>query len=161
MVEIESDKATAELPAPIDGVVTEIVKKRGERANVGETIAYMEEQGAAKSEAALLHRASGRFDPGTHCAERSQRRARPLKTAAIVPRRHPSKMASCRADDVTWKETSAGSCASPVRRSHARPEPGVRQTARLHSHVAPTARPRRDRRAQPAQGSSHDASTSR
>ena len=52
LVEIESDKATAELPAPIDGVVTEIVKKRGERANVGETIAYMEEQGAAKSEAA-------------------------------------------------------------------------------------------------------------
>ena len=47
LVEIESDKATAELPAPADGVLTEIVKKRGEMAQVGETIAYMEEKGAA------------------------------------------------------------------------------------------------------------------
>ena len=47
LVEIESDKATAELPAPADGVLTQIVKKRGEMAQVGETIAYMEEKGAA------------------------------------------------------------------------------------------------------------------
>ncbi len=47
LVEIESDKATAELPAPADGVLTQIVKKRGEIAQVGETIAYMEENGAA------------------------------------------------------------------------------------------------------------------
>ncbi len=47
LVEIESDKATAELPAPADGVLTQIVKKRGEMAQVGETIAYMEENGAA------------------------------------------------------------------------------------------------------------------
>lgn len=49
LVEIESDKATAELPAPADGVLTQIMKKRGEMAHVGETIAYMEEKGAAPS----------------------------------------------------------------------------------------------------------------
>ncbi|HEY4313843.1 MAG TPA: 2-oxoglutarate dehydrogenase complex dihydrolipoyllysine-residue succinyltransferase [Pirellulales bacterium] len=47
LVEIESDKATAELPAPSDGVLTQIVKNRGEMAQVGEVIAYMEEKGAA------------------------------------------------------------------------------------------------------------------
>jgi len=35
------------LPAPISGAVTQILKKSGERANVGEVIGYMEESGAA------------------------------------------------------------------------------------------------------------------
>jgi len=47
LVEIESDKATAELPAPADGVITQVLKQRGETARVGETIALMEENGAA------------------------------------------------------------------------------------------------------------------
>ncbi|HEY2840966.1 MAG TPA: 2-oxoglutarate dehydrogenase complex dihydrolipoyllysine-residue succinyltransferase [Pirellulales bacterium] len=46
LVEIESDKATAELPAPADGVLTQVLKQRGEIAQVGEVIAYMEQQGA-------------------------------------------------------------------------------------------------------------------
>ena len=51
LVEIESDKATAELPSPVDGVLTQVLKQRGEKAQVGETIAYMEEKGAATSAA--------------------------------------------------------------------------------------------------------------
>jgi 2-oxoglutarate dehydrogenase E2 component (dihydrolipoamide succinyltransferase) len=47
LVEIESDKATAELPAPADGVLTQVLKQRGEIAQVGEVIAYMDQQGAA------------------------------------------------------------------------------------------------------------------
>jgi 2-oxoglutarate dehydrogenase E2 component (dihydrolipoamide succinyltransferase) len=35
LVEIESDKATAELPAPADGVITHVQKQRGETAQVG------------------------------------------------------------------------------------------------------------------------------
>ncbi|MGE4178337.1 MAG: 2-oxoglutarate dehydrogenase complex dihydrolipoyllysine-residue succinyltransferase, partial [Limisphaerales bacterium] len=38
VVLIESEKATVELPAPADGVVTQILKKRGETAKVGEVI---------------------------------------------------------------------------------------------------------------------------
>lgn len=44
LVEIESDKATVELPAPIEGTVTQILKKPGERAQVGEVIGYMDEK---------------------------------------------------------------------------------------------------------------------
>lgn len=42
VVEIESDKATVELPAPSAGTLTKILKATGERATVGEVIGYME-----------------------------------------------------------------------------------------------------------------------
>ena len=42
LVEIESDKATVELPAPTAGRVTKILKASGEKARVGEVIGYLE-----------------------------------------------------------------------------------------------------------------------
>ncbi|MBX7075378.1 MAG: dihydrolipoamide succinyltransferase, partial [Pirellulales bacterium] len=47
LVEIETDKATVELPAPVNGLLSKILKKQGERATVGEVIAYFEERAAA------------------------------------------------------------------------------------------------------------------
>ncbi|MCP4645706.1 MAG: 2-oxoglutarate dehydrogenase complex dihydrolipoyllysine-residue succinyltransferase [bacterium] len=49
VVEIESDKATVELPAPVGGIVTEILKESGDTATVGEVIGLMEEAEAPKS----------------------------------------------------------------------------------------------------------------
>jgi 2-oxoglutarate dehydrogenase E2 component (dihydrolipoamide succinyltransferase) len=46
VVEIESDKATVELPAPGSGTISKILKGSGERATVGEVIGYMELAGA-------------------------------------------------------------------------------------------------------------------
>lgn len=46
LVEIESDKATADFPAPVSGTVTKLLKKNGESAQVGEVIGYMEERNA-------------------------------------------------------------------------------------------------------------------
>ena len=43
VVVIESEKATVEVPAPVSGTVTKILKVRGAKANVGETIGLMEE----------------------------------------------------------------------------------------------------------------------
>ncbi len=43
LVEIESDKATVELPAPQAGKVTKVLKRKGETAAVGEVIGYLEE----------------------------------------------------------------------------------------------------------------------
>ena len=42
IVEIESDKATVELPAPAAGRITTVLKGSGEKARVGEVIGYME-----------------------------------------------------------------------------------------------------------------------
>jgi 2-oxoglutarate dehydrogenase E2 component (dihydrolipoamide succinyltransferase) len=42
VVEIESDKATVELPAPTNGTIVRILKGSGEKAVVGEVIGYLE-----------------------------------------------------------------------------------------------------------------------
>jgi 2-oxoglutarate dehydrogenase E2 component (dihydrolipoamide succinyltransferase) len=46
IVEIESDKATVELPAPVAGRITKVLKGSGERAVVGEVIGWLEPVGA-------------------------------------------------------------------------------------------------------------------
>ncbi len=52
IVEIESDKATVELPAPAAGTVTKILKASGEKARVGEVIGYLEPAGSAAADPA-------------------------------------------------------------------------------------------------------------
>jgi 2-oxoglutarate dehydrogenase E2 component (dihydrolipoamide succinyltransferase) len=49
LVEIESDKATVELPAPVSGTLTQILKQPGDTAAVGEVIGYMVESAAVTS----------------------------------------------------------------------------------------------------------------
>ncbi len=48
VVEIESEKATVEIVAPISGVISEILRKGGEVANIGEVIGRMKEGEAPK-----------------------------------------------------------------------------------------------------------------
>ncbi len=43
LVELETDKATFDLPAPTGGVLSKILKKAGETATVGEVIGYVDE----------------------------------------------------------------------------------------------------------------------
>jgi 2-oxoglutarate dehydrogenase E2 component (dihydrolipoamide succinyltransferase) len=50
LVLLESDKATVELPAPSNGVLTQVLKNTGDTANVGEVIAVLDE-GAAGAKA--------------------------------------------------------------------------------------------------------------
>jgi 2-oxoglutarate dehydrogenase E2 component (dihydrolipoamide succinyltransferase) len=52
LVEIETDKATVELPAPTNGLISKVVKKQGDRATVGEVIGYFEERAEAPAETA-------------------------------------------------------------------------------------------------------------
>src|SRR5438105_14559244 len=46
LVSLESEKATVDLPAPSGGVLTKILKPKGEVANVGEVIAVIDSNGA-------------------------------------------------------------------------------------------------------------------
>jgi 2-oxoglutarate dehydrogenase E2 component (dihydrolipoamide succinyltransferase) len=50
IVMIETDKVTVELPAPVDGVISKIKVKKGESAQVGDIVGFMEEGAAAKPE---------------------------------------------------------------------------------------------------------------
>jgi len=74
IVEIESDKATVDLPAPRAGTVTKVLKGSGEKAKVGEVIGYMEPAGAGATAAAPaspsqpvvdVKRTDGRTDIGS------------------------------------------------------------------------------------------------
>ena len=49
LVEIETDKAAMDLPAPVVGVLKKILKGEGEEAEVGEVIAIIDEAGDAKA----------------------------------------------------------------------------------------------------------------
>ncbi len=51
LVEIETDKATLEVPAPISGTLTGVSKKQGDAATVGEVIAQIGTVGAADAPA--------------------------------------------------------------------------------------------------------------
>src|ERR1041385_6518266 len=46
VVVIETDKVTVELPAPATGTITKMLKKKGDKAAVGDVIGYMEPNGA-------------------------------------------------------------------------------------------------------------------
>jgi 2-oxoglutarate dehydrogenase E2 component (dihydrolipoamide succinyltransferase) len=48
---LETEKVTVELPAPGTGVITRILKKKGETAQVGDVIGYMEVDGKREKEA--------------------------------------------------------------------------------------------------------------
>ena len=47
LVELESDKASMDLPAPVSGRISKLLKKTGDGARVGETIAVIDETAAA------------------------------------------------------------------------------------------------------------------
>jgi 2-oxoglutarate dehydrogenase E2 component (dihydrolipoamide succinyltransferase) len=51
LVVIETDKVTVELPAPVSGTVTKVLKKKGDTAAVGEVIGYIDESVKGKSPA--------------------------------------------------------------------------------------------------------------
>jgi 2-oxoglutarate dehydrogenase E2 component (dihydrolipoamide succinyltransferase) len=52
LVVIETDKVTVEIPAPISGTVTRVLKRKGDTAAVGEVIGYIDAAAQAKSSAA-------------------------------------------------------------------------------------------------------------
>src|SRR6266567_2100527 len=49
VVTLESEKATVELPAPISGTISEVLKKKGDTAAIGEVIAYIEQNGKGEA----------------------------------------------------------------------------------------------------------------
>jgi 2-oxoglutarate dehydrogenase E2 component (dihydrolipoamide succinyltransferase) len=101
LVEIESDKATVELPAPISGTITEILKQPGQTAKVGEVIGFMTEGAAAP-----------RVTPSTPApAEKAQ----PVSQATVPPPASAATAASQTSSAPTANsQTTAASAAGRV-----------------------------------------------
>ena len=53
VVVIETEKVTVELPAPARGTITQTLKRKGDKAAVGDIIGYMEPNGISSSDKAL------------------------------------------------------------------------------------------------------------
>jgi 2-oxoglutarate dehydrogenase E2 component (dihydrolipoamide succinyltransferase) len=53
VVVIETEKVTVELPAPTSGTLTTMLKRKGEKASVGDVIGYMEPNGAGSPPATV------------------------------------------------------------------------------------------------------------
>ncbi|MEZ6045185.1 MAG: biotin/lipoyl-containing protein [Planctomycetaceae bacterium] len=87
VVELETDTATFDVPAPINGIVTEILKKVGEQASVGEVIGYMEPAERPAGAAA----ASGGGSNGSEAKSESA----PAASTATETRVMPSAGAAC------------------------------------------------------------------
>jgi 2-oxoglutarate dehydrogenase E2 component (dihydrolipoamide succinyltransferase) len=87
VVVIESEKATVELPAPVAGTVTKVIKRAGETARVGEVIGYMEESGALaepKATSNLAPKPISKPAPGQSSAEKAS--LAPAESAQREPR---------------------------------------------------------------------------
>jgi 2-oxoglutarate dehydrogenase E2 component (dihydrolipoamide succinyltransferase) len=68
LIDIESDKATVEISAPVAGKITKLLKKAGETAAVGEVIGYMEEGAVAATSTATASPAPAAAAPGNGAA---------------------------------------------------------------------------------------------
>src|SRR5262249_28087566 len=66
---LETEKVTVELPAPGTGVITKILKKKGETAKVGDVIGYMEVDGKREKES---EKEQGETTPQRDTGERQE-----------------------------------------------------------------------------------------
>ena len=113
LLELETDKAVVEVPAPDAGVVTAIMVKAGDTISVGDTIASLEPDGAGATAAAQPEAASAALSGPA--AEQPQPDAEPAHTPAQAA---GGLLAA--ASGVTAPPAAAAAAATPAR---AEPEP--------------------------------------
>lgn len=65
VVTLESDKATVELPAPVSGTLTDVLKQKGDTAKVGEVIGYLTQDGKAENAPQISERRDPNLSPKT------------------------------------------------------------------------------------------------
>ncbi len=103
LVEIETDKATVELSAPVTGTISRVLKQRGETALVGEVIGYMEESAVDPAHAAAAAAAQ---------AQAADMIRTPAKRAAESPK--AAKPAAGKTDAGKTDARSDGRSAAPA-----------------------------------------------
>jgi 2-oxoglutarate dehydrogenase E2 component (dihydrolipoamide succinyltransferase) len=88
LVELETDKASMEVPAPIDGVISKIVKHDGESVAVGDVIAYLDPAGQVPEEKETKKEKPAAKEAVTEAAQPTRRPAEsppPSRPAVEVP----------------------------------------------------------------------------
>src|SRR5947209_4678134 len=83
VVVLESEKATVELPAPESGTITEVLKKKGEIAKVGEVIGYLEGNGHQATKETKAKPTEPKSQPAARASE-GQPRVMPAAEKALA-----------------------------------------------------------------------------
>lgn len=107
LVEIETDKATVELPAPVTGRISQVLKRNGDTAAVGEVIGYMEEGEAGSDEDAEAAAAAKKQAADT--IRTTTRKDRPAK-----PAERPAEPSAAAAGDTAKERPKSAGDASKV-----------------------------------------------
>ena len=113
LLELETDKAVVEVPAPDAGVVTAILVKAGDTISVGDTIASLEPDAAGEAAAAQPEAASAA--PSGPAADQPQPDAEPAHT--------PAQAAGGLLAPASGVTASPATGAPPAAPAHAEPEP--------------------------------------
>ena len=90
---IETDKATLELPAPVSGTLTRIIKRQGDQASVGDVIGEMAEEAATSTARAEAPRPKPAEPPTPAKAEAARMKAAVKPQAVTRPGREPEQSA--------------------------------------------------------------------
>ena len=154
LVEIETDKATVELPAPVSGKIAKVLKRNGDTAAVGEVIGYMEEVASR-----ARPRKTRRLPPSPKRRQASQTpakktRSRFRRPICSRPRRSPPHRSRPRpgrptelASEDWWSAPICRDRSKPrARRPAARRSPGGAIRSRCPSPAAARAATARKRR---------------
>ena len=88
LVEIETDKAAIELPAPVSGILKEIRKNNGEDAAVGDVIGLMDEGGAPSNASKPAAKAEAKAESKPEPVKEEAKKAEP-KAAEPAPEPEP------------------------------------------------------------------------
>lgn len=121
LVEIESDKATVEIAAPVSGTITKVLKQTGESATVGEVIGYMEASPAGQNSndaesdpaAAAKAQAARTIQTPRPKAEQTPRAAEPRRAPDPAPQ--PAAAATTEAKEPPRAKPPAPSPSPPAR----------------------------------------------
>ena len=85
MLEVDTDKVNAEVPAPVTGILREILAKEGETVQAGAEIAVVEVGGAGRSTAAHGGEAPAEGDPSPLVRSRRRKQRTRSPTRGEVP----------------------------------------------------------------------------
>lgn len=139
VLEIETDKAAAEVPSDVSGTVSEIRAKEGSSLRVGDVVLVLKDDGVAKKADAPAKK-----EPEKKAAPVAQEAAEKPKAVTQKPETPPAKQevkaepASATTepeDETTEPESREGAAPSPARRSAGGPVPAAPSVRRLAREI--------------------------
>jgi len=109
IVSLETEKISLDLPAPVSGILVRTLKKKGEMAEIGEVIAYLEEAKASKEPGAPAPRSTTPASKPTTTPLPDQMPVMPAEQGPDAGKMMPTELGAVHMIETTPKEITAPS----------------------------------------------------